>query len=127
MSVNSLASNIRFLSAKLTGINPSISMSIFLNMLAIFLIYSLSANITWAFNVNDALKLPIGSCTIFPLSKINSSSTISISCMPSGIVISLTCMIEDDTSFAEIPAYLSFASLVIVFCTIVTYLPGIVT
>lgn len=46
LSVNSLASNIRFLSAKLTGINPSISMSIFLNMLAIFLIYSLSANIT---------------------------------------------------------------------------------
>ena len=72
------------------------------------------------------LKLPTGSCTDFPLSKINSSVTISIICFPSGISMSFTCDMPLKTSFVDIPAYLSLASFKTLFCTIVTYFPGIV-
>jgi len=41
--------------------------------------------------------------------------------------MSFTCIIAVCTSLIDIPEYLSFTSLVILFCTIVTYLPGIVT
>ena len=40
--------------------------------------------------------------------------------------MSLTCIILAETSFIDIPAYLSFASFNILFWTIVTYFPGIV-
>lgn len=51
----------------------------------------------------------------------------SIKILSSGMSISFICIIADVTSLLEIPAYLSFASFKILFCTIVTYLPGIVT
>ena len=127
LSFSSLVSSTKLLCARVTGTNPSISKSTFLKIEAICLIYSLPAKITCAFNVKLPLKFPIGSVTTFPFSRINWFSTISIICLPSGTSISFTCIMLEVTSFAEIPAYLSLASFNTLFCTIVTYFPGIVT
>ena len=127
LSCNSLLSKIRFLCANVVGTKPSTSIPAFLNIDDICLTYSLSANIIWAFKVKLELKLPTGSSVVFPVSKINLSGTISIETFPSGISISLTCIIAVCTSLNDIPEYLSLASFVILFCTIVVYLPGIVT
>ena len=71
--------------------------------------------------------MPTGSATIFPLSSIISDGTISIIVFPSGISISLACTIALWTSFNDIPANLSFSSFNMLFWTIVTSFPGIVT
>ena len=127
LSCNSFLSNIKFLSAKVVGTIPSISNPAFLNMLFNCLTYSLSANIICALIVKLELKFPTGSVTTVPLSNITLSGTMSIKVFPSGISISFTCIIAFCTSLIEIPAYLSLASLVMLFCTIVTYFTGIVT
>jgi len=127
LSVNSFLSSTSPLSESTFGTIPSISIPAFLRTLVNCFTYSLSANITCPFTVNDELRLPTGSSIILPLSNINWFAIISIKTWFSGISISLTCIIADVTSLVDIPAYLSFASFTILFCTIVTYLPGIVT
>ena len=126
LSFSSFVSSTTFFSASVIGTIPSISKSAFLKILCICLIYSLFARTICAFNVNDAQKLPIGSEIVFPSSNMNFSATISIIVLFSGTSISFACIIADDTSFADIPAYLSFTSFVTLFCTIVTSFPCIV-
>ena len=79
-----------------------------------------------AFSINVELKAPTGSSITFPSSNVKSFVTISIICFPSGTSISLACISALDTSLEDIPEYLSLASFVTLFCTIVTYFPGIV-
>ena len=76
--------------------------------------------------MNLLLNVPIGSSTIFPSSNMNSFITISIICFPSGTSISFAYIKLLDTSLDDIPEYLSLASFVTLFCTMVTYFPGIV-
>ena len=120
LSFNSLLSSIKFLSASVIGIIPSISNPAFLQILDNCLMYSLSPNITCAFKENVDTKFPTGSSTARPSSKTNLSVTISIILFPSGTSISFTCKSADDTSLVDIPAYLSFIVFVTLFCTIVT-------
>ena len=127
LSCNSFLSNIRFLWASVVGTIPSISNPAFLNIELNFLTYSLSANIICALIVKLELKLPTGSATTVPLSNVILSRTISTKTSPSGTSMSFICAIAPCTSFVVIPANLSLASLEILFCTIVMYLPGIVT
>ena len=127
LSSNSLVSNIRFLSANAVGTIPSISIPTRLNMVDNCLTYSLSAKIICAFNVKFELKFPTGSVTTFPLSSTICDGTMSIIVFPSGISMSLACIIALWTSFNAIPANLSFNSFTMLFWTIVTYFPGIVT
>ena len=56
----------------------------------------------------------------------NFSATISIIVLFSGTSISFACIIADDTSFADIPEYLSYTTFVTLLCTIVTTFPCIV-
>ena len=115
LSFNSFLSNTRFLSARVIGTIPSNSTPAFFKIEFIFFIYSLSTNIICACIVKLELRQPTGSCTSSPLSNIKLSVTISIIALPSGISISLICIILVLTSFTDIPAYLSFTSFIILF------------
>ena len=127
LSWSSFVSKTKFLSANVVGTIPSISNPAFLNIDVNFLTYSLWAKIICAFIVKLELILPTGSVTTVPFSNTILSNTISTKACDSGTSMSFIWLIAPWTSFIDIPEYLSFTSLTMLFWTIVTYLPGIVT